>query len=91
MSSKVRWYEGSLAGRGPLGDMREDDSRYMRQGQWTRRNGQLAEGTIIGREGKRLIIDAVDVRAVPFLVNETKVTLLGENGQPIAEDKTTEA
>ena len=56
--------------------MPESDPKFLRTGQWTRRNGQLAEGTIIDREGTCLIINALDIRACPFKVAEDKVTLV---------------
>jgi hypothetical protein len=51
----------------------------MRTGQWVRRNGKLAEGTIVDLEGNCLIINAPDIRAVPFKIHESKVTILRDH------------
>jgi len=56
--------------------MPEEDPKYLRSCAWTRRNGEEAEGTVIDREGAYLIINAPDVRAVPFKVPERKVHVI---------------
>ena len=60
-------------------NMPDDDPRYQRTGQWVRRNSELAEGTIVDLEGNCLIINAPDIRAAPFKVHESKVTILEDH------------
>lgn len=55
--------------------MTEDDPKYMCQCEWVRRNGKLGWGVVVGREGNCLVINALDIRAVPFIVREDKVTM----------------
>jgi len=63
--------------------MDESDPKYLRDGQWVRRNGQTAVGMIIDREGACLILNAPDTRAVPFKVPERLVTVLDRHGNPL--------
>lgn len=55
--------------------MNEDDPLYLRECEWVRRNGGTATGIVIGREGKCLIINALDVRATPFKVPGQRVKI----------------